>query len=71
MSKKTNKSIMPELHAFDLKWFLETDDQGRTPMMMSDRKFCRSFACKQDTNTFVKPKTACLIFTNYFDTVEI
>ena len=47
------------LGAFDLKWFLETEDQGRIPDTTLERRFCKSRACKQDTSTFMKPKAAC------------
>lgn len=47
------------VHAFDLKWCLETDDQDSIPVTTSERNLCNSFACKQDTITFTKPKTAC------------
>ena len=65
--KQTNKNVKcctlkPSkkfLRAFDLKWFLETDDQGRTPVTTLERRFCKSRACKQDTSTFMKPKAAC------------
>lgn len=48
-------------HAFDLKWCLETDDHEMTPSTTSESKLWRSSFCKQDTNTFTKPRTACKI----------
>lgn len=50
---------MDIVHAFDLKWFLETDDQGRISVITSERIFCSSLASKLDTITLTKPKTAC------------
>lgn len=57
------KSCHVELKfTFDLKWCRETHDHGIIPSTIMGTKFCKSFDFRHETNTLMKPKTACMSY---------